>query len=68
VELRWLWFTRRSIPWQDAEFALSDSLNSETELVSRNGYSIKHSRDYIDQPSFLALVGSHVQIHARKGV
>ena len=66
VELRWLWFTRRRIPWKDAEFALADPQNSEAELVSRDGEAIKHSRDYIDQAGFLALVRNHVQVHARQ--
>lgn len=53
-EQKWLGLWKKTVPWEDVDYATADPADNSVEVVSKSGVSIRHTKYHVDRRDFLA--------------
>ena len=61
-ERKYLGLLKRSIRWEDVDYVVVDPADDSVEVVSKAGFTVKHTKYHVDRAEFLAKLKDHCRI------
>jgi hypothetical protein len=53
-ERKWLGLWKKTVRWEDVDYATADPTDNSVEVVSKSGFKIRHTKYHVDRRDFLA--------------
>lgn len=61
-ERKWLGLWKKTVRWEDVDYATSDPTDNSVEVVAKSGFKIRHTKYHVDRGDFLAELKNHCRI------
>src|SRR5690242_11844818 len=61
-EQKWLGLWKKTVRWDDVDYATADPSDNSIEVVSKSGFKIKHTKYHVDREDFLTEIKTRCKV------